>query len=164
MNRDVFNWIRLLRSPSNLALNVPGDGYLLPLWATFPVFHHPHHKKKKNLPFIQSKFTLFWFKTVSLVLSQALKTNWKVCSVAYQMQYNLKWNQPGNSPFGSVEQCICICFTRSVQVWNKKTWTAYEAEVSAVTASIIYPVTSLSNANITGDWSCLVLRSFSSVV
>lgn len=47
MNRDVFNWIRLLRSPSNLALNVPGDGYLLPLWATFPVFHHPHHKKKK---------------------------------------------------------------------------------------------------------------------
>lgn len=121
-------------------------------------------KKKKNLPFIQSKFTLFWFKTVSLVLSQALKTNWKVCSVAYQMQYNLKWNQPGNSPFGSVEQCICICFTRSVQVWNKKTWTAYRAEVSAVTASIIYPVTSLSNANITGDWSCLVLRSFSSVV
>jgi len=33
-----------------------------------PVFHHPHHKK--ILPYIQSKSTLLYFKTITLVLSQ----------------------------------------------------------------------------------------------
>ena len=67
MGMDIFNWIRLLRALSNLALKVSRDGASPVLWSKAsgqpgPGPHHPHCKK--FLPYILSECPLFQFKTI----------------------------------------------------------------------------------------------------
>ena len=68
MGRDIFPQITLLQAPSNLTLNTSSDGVsTVSSGQPVPVSHHPRHII--FLPYVQSKFTLFHFNPLPLVLS-----------------------------------------------------------------------------------------------